>query len=249
MQAYPSPSVDQGSLALINWSFHQTNRYFLPLCRDISFCLLVTIAVFLPLWLTYIQQLGADHFIVKVFEFLMNASIGLVSIIMVGFYLFNRTHPGEQALQFWSFTKDTTWPLLVEGLKASVIILAGCFLFIIPGVIKQIHFMFVIYVIFFNRLYREGQISALKHSKELTRGLRWWLLLFLALHLLLEYPVKVVRAFLERMAPTGYVQYPVLMAMLYLTALAMVYLCSLLYFVYVARDKDSIPAPVQGGAS
>lgn len=245
MQVYHPPSVDEGSWALVKWSIHQTNRYFLPLCRDISFCLLVTIAVFLPLWLTYIQQWGADHFVVKVFGFVMNASLGLVSIIMVGFYLFNRTHPQSQALQFWSFTRETTWPLLVEGLKASVIILAGCFLFIIPGIIKQIHFMFVIYVIFFNRLYREGKISALKYSKDLSRGLRWWLLLFLGLHLLLEYPVKVGQNLLEMFSQTGYVQYPVLMALLYLTALAMVYLCSLLYFVYVARDKNSIPAPAE----
>jgi len=102
-----------------------------------------------------------------------------VTVFTTGFYLFNRTHPDSRSLKLWAFIKDVSWPYIGERLKAFLIILMGLLVFIIPGLVKKIHYIFVGFVVFFNRDYKEGKISVLKYSKQLTKGLRLWIFLWL----------------------------------------------------------------------
>ena len=93
----------------------------------------------------------------------------------MAFYLFNRTHPPERALKFWTFTKEISWPWAWEGLKASGIILLGICVFLVPGIIKSVHYTFFSFIVFFDQDYKAGKVSCLKRSKELSKGIGWWI--------------------------------------------------------------------------
>ena len=235
-------AVARSALSILKWSFHKTNIYFFSLCKDISFPLILLICVFVPLWVAYIQRFGLEHWLVKVFELCMNGSLWLFVLCMVGFCLFNKTHSKEQSLKLWPFTKSITWPLLIEGLKATVIICAGFFLFIIPGFVKQVHFTFLTFVIFFNRLYHQGELKALQHSQKLSRGLGWSLfVLAIVIPSFVHEIVGQVKQFLHfPVFQYEVIRYPALILCVYINSLIIVYLFSILYFMYVTKDREQM---------
>ena len=132
----------------------------------------------------------------------------------------------------WPFTKEITWPWCVEGLKASIIVVLGFVALIIPGIIKTIHYTFFTFVVFFNRSYKEGKISALKHSKNLSKGLGWWLFLFYviyyAFHILLTW-IKQAAVELS-LSHSDWMLYGTLSVYSYLLLLVCIYLFIVLYF-------------------
>ncbi len=242
------PHLDSGfsSAPLLKRAFYESNKHFVWLLRKISFILILAIAVFVPFQLAYINTFGPEHFIVKAFEFCMHGSLGVLAMIMTGFYMFELTHPEQEKPKFLPFTHATTLPLVIEGFKALIVILAGLFLFIVPGLIKQIHFMFLPYVVCFNRLYHQRKISALKHSQMLSKGLRWHLLfLFIVFPFFLSLGFNNITSFLtdKTFEHAWYIKYPLFMFVLYMVSMAMVYLSSLLYLLYAAKDKELITSP------
>jgi len=233
--------VQEGALPLPGWSMEESRKYFFQLCWSISLPLICLIGAFLPLWLMYIRTFGTDHLAVLLFEMCMNFSLWGFILFMVAYSLFNKTHPPKQSLKFWPFIFRMSWPLLIEGLKAICYIFCGLLLFIVPGIIKQIRFTFLPYVILFNRSYHEGKLKALPHSDQLSRGLAWILFfLFVCVPTFLYEGVRfIIKRYFHRseIVEYGFFQYTGLILSVYIGGVLMIYLFSVLYFMYVAKDQ------------
>ena len=226
------------SFQIVKSAFLDANKHFYGLVWDISFSLFLFICMFVPLWASYINSFGQDHFVTVTFKIIMNLFLYSVIYFMVGFYLFNRTHPDSKSLKFWEFIKEVSWPWVVEGLKASFIMMAGYCVFIIPGIIKSIHYIFVGFVVCFNPAYKEGKINALKHSKKLTKGLGLWIFfLFIVCPLLIELIPDIVAQVTFQQTGFLWIVYPILMLGLYIKCLALTYLFSILYSMYTLKDQ------------
>ena len=227
------------SADIVKVAFADTNQHFKALVLDISFSLLLSICVFTPLWIAYIKIFGMDHLMVRLFEFVMFFSLCVVIMFMASFYLFNRTHPPEQSLKLWRFTTDVTWPWLVEGVKAAIIIMAGIIFFLIPGIIKSIHYTFFSFVVFFDKDYKANKINALKHSRELARGLGWWIFfLFLVPSNLVTGLPGVALDGIYTLTESMWIVAPVLILSAYIISLFYTYLISFSYFIYVIKEKQ-----------
>ena len=126
-------------------------------------------------------------------------------------------------------------------LKAMGIILCGLFLFVVPGVIKQIRFTFLPYVIFFNRFYHQGKVNALQYSDQLSRGLGWTIfILFICLPSCIYEGVGfIVRNYFHKstLNQYGIFEYSGVIVSVYAGCMIMVYLFSILYFMYVEKDR------------
>ncbi len=229
-------------LQIVKSACLSAGRHFLGLTRDISFPALLCISAFVPLWVRYIKIFGQSAFILTAYEMFMSGALLIVALFMTSLCLFNKSSDSSQNLSFWKFTKEVSLPWTVEGLKATVIVTAGLFLFIVPGIIKQIHYTFFSFIVFFNKSYKKGNTDCLKHSKALSQGLRLYLLgLCVVLPLIINsFPGKSAKIIFEN-TNSLYVVYPLLALCLYIVCLCFIYLSAVLYFIYVIKDKDNIP--------
>ena len=226
------------SFQIIQQAYWSTNTYFKKLALGISFSLLIVTVAFVPMWVHYIHSFGQNTMIVKMFQIMMVFAICIVVLFMSSLLLFNQTQ-AQKTLNFWRFTKDTCYPWTIEGLKATAIILAGLIVFVVPGVIKLVHYVFFHYVVFFNQDYKEGKINCLKHAKNLSYGLGWWILgLFIILpHFIGEIPVQIAKVVFAKTSSL-YIIYPSLLISLYVMGLVLAYLFSLMYFMYFLKEKE-----------
>ena len=229
-------------LPLLRWSMQETNTYFFQVCWAISLPMILLICAFLPSWLVYIQRFGTEHIFVTLFEMCMNFSLWCFILFMVAFQLFNKTHSEKQSLNFWSFMADITWPLFIEGLKAACIILCGLFLFVIPGIIKQVRLTFLPYVICFNRFYQQRKLSALQHSDKLSRGIGWMIfILFICIPSCIHEGVRfIVKHYFYKptLAQYGFFEYSGVILSVYVGCVAIVYLFSILILCMWQKIKS-----------
>ena len=236
-----SDNNSSSSFQIVKTAFFNTNKHFMDLVSDISFTLLLFICVFVPMWVWYITIFGVEHFIVTFFQLLMNASFTIVILFMLSLSLFNRICSSSHTLTFWKFTKEVSWPWLVEGIKASGIIFAAFLCFIIPGIIKNIHYTLFSFVVFFNKNYKENKIDALKHSKELSQGLGWWIFgLFVVLPPLISFIPGLIPKIVFEQTDSLWIIYPSLILCLYFTSLLFTYIYSILFFMYVIKDQNQM---------
>jgi len=247
-------SVENKNLSpaqIIKTAIVNSNKYFYQLVLDISFFTFICISAFTPLLAYYanlvkkeaangISQLFLST-IQNIIYSLTYTSISIIVLFISCIYLFNRTHPSlKNHLKFWSFTRKITIPWTIEGFKACLIIIAGLFLFLIPGIIKYIHYFFFTFVVFFNKEYKAGKLNALKHSKELSRGLRWWIFLLVILFSFIGViPSKSVDIVLNH-TQSLWAVYPTLIFSLYIYCLISAYFYSILYFIYTIKENDKM---------
>ena len=238
MTGNQTEAKDLTAFQIVQKAFQDTNTHFKPLVLGVSFSLLLTISAFVPMLVWYINVYGPGSMMVTVFQILIVFSLFIVVLFMTSLILFNRTNPNQKPLTFWGWTKDITYPWTVEGLKATCIILAGLIVFIVPGVIKCVHYTFFHFVVFFNQDYKEGKIDCLKHSKKLSQGLGWWILgLFVILpHFIGEIPSQVAKIVFEK-TDSLFIIYPALMTAFYIAGLGVTYLFSILYFMYSLKEE------------
>lgn len=226
------------SFQIVKGAVFSTNKHFIGLISDISFMLLLSICIFVPFWIWYAQLLGAEHPIVSIFKMMMNLSLFVVILFMLSLCLFNRINPSSQKLTVWGFTKQVTWPWFVEGIKAAAITVLAFFCFIIPGIIKYIHYVFFSFVVFFNKDYKEGRISSLKHSKRLSKGLRWWLLGIYVVAPSVVYCIgELFSKVVFSQVHSVWLLYPSLILSVYITYLVFTYIYSVLFFMYAIKDR------------
>ncbi len=229
------------SFQIVKTAISNTNKHFSGLIRDTSFSLLICICVFIPLWVYYIKIFGNEFYIVQIFELIMCGSLLAVALFTTSLSLFNKTHPNLKKLTFWQFSKEITMPWIVESLKASVIIIAGLCILVIPGIIKHVHYTFFSFVVFFNKNYKDGKIDALKHSKALSKGVGFWLFFLSVLLPVLvnTIPGSCAKSIFNKI-DSIWIAYPILIFCLYIVCLFFIYLCSVLYFMYVIKDKNQM---------
>ncbi len=71
------------------------------------------------------------------------------------------------------------WPLTLESLRAMGKVILWSILFILPGLYFYLRYLFVPFIVIFNREYKEGQRDALLHSSKLTKGSVGFLMVFI----------------------------------------------------------------------
>ncbi len=225
---------------VIRSSFFSTNTHFFGVVSDISFPLLILICVLAPLRIWFAKTFGLEHFNFIVFEFFAVVFLWTVVFFMISCSLFNRTCEESKALKLLSFAQEKVGLYLWEGLKAFAIIMAGLICFIIPGLIKAVHYIFVGFVVFFDPDYEAGKLSALKRSKELSKGLSWWIF---SLVVLIQFPFYVCTTAVKQpilQIDSLWVASPVFVLQTYAEMLIYIFLYSILYFMYVIQQKNYI---------
>lgn len=238
------------SYEIVKNAISNTHKHFIELVQHTSFCLLLVICMFVPLWVRYTKILDPEHFIVEFFEMTMYSSFIVVVLFTISLFLFNKTHPDQPALKFWKFMKEVSWPWLVEGLKSTAIIIGGLFLFIIPGFIKAVHYMFLSFVVFFNQDYKEGKVNALKHSKKLSKGLGLWIfMLTIVIPFFIKWISESAGEWSLKQTSSLWIIYPSLTLQLYAACVFYIYCYSILYFMYTAKEKAHTTAPAVSGES
>ena len=229
------------SFQILKKAILNTNKHFIGLVSDISFILFLFICLFAALWIWYVRLLGVGHPIVYIFQASMGGSLWVVILFMISLCLFNRINSStSHTLTLWRFTKEVSWPWLIEGLKATGIIFLGFLCLIIPGIIKSVHYCFFSFVVFFNKNYKENKINPLKYSKEISEGLGWWIFfLSIILPLLISSIILTpVSKKIFHQIGSFWMIYFSLILLIYMVSLISTYVYSILFFMYVLKDKD-----------
>ena len=109
----------------------------------------------------------------RVLGFLADTSL----IFIVPYYTYKHSKDAD-IRPFWIFIRETFWPVIWNFyIKTTLVILFFTLLLIIPGLYKAARLSFVNETIFFDNLYKQGQVSSLKGSDKISRGYFWPVLL------------------------------------------------------------------------
>ena len=225
----------ESSFKTISNCFSQTNRCFFGLVKNLNFSIFITIALFSPFVIYYRDAFGPEHFLTQINSGVIGVSIQTLVLFMSAIWLYNKTEKPTEPLKLWPFTLKVTWPLIWEGFKALVIICFGFIFFIIPGVIKTVHYAFLPYVIFFNKNYHAGKINALKHSKHLSKGFGWWIVFLFIINPTLT--VEFVNNTLQQVTLHSWLAYLPVFIAYYIFAVINQYFFALMFFVYRSREQ------------
>lgn len=115
---------------------------------------------------------------------------GVFTIFIIPYCAFNQEFGKTQP--FWTFVGENVWPMVWNYIKAFFIILLFCLLLIVPGIYKMIRYIFLAETVFFDRLYKQNSLSALKAADRTTRGFFWLALLFIILFFVLHFLVTAL---------------------------------------------------------
>ncbi len=116
-------------------------------------------------------------------------------VFMIPYYAYKSNNRDKDIRPFWTFIRDTVWPVVFNQIKAVLVILLFFLFLIIPGVYKAIRYTFLIHTVFFDDLYKQNQLSALKAADKTTRGYFWLIILALicgAVFAVLPEPINFV---------------------------------------------------------
>lgn len=163
---------------MLKKAFHLTYQSFLPILRPSA-------GVMIPLWILsnlieqyfgYASKMAPQGSIESLFALLGKSStaitVSFVLILLIPIRLDDWRR--QQPYQAWTqIVSKYASPLMVEGLRMTGNILMWSILFLIPGLYKQIKYLFVPFVVLFDSQYHSGKVDALKRSSQLTSGLFW----------------------------------------------------------------------------
>lgn len=153
------------SLKSLPFVFKTVHLYFGVYYIAFSALFLFSLSYFFPseadVFLSYIgQTLG----------FLAGGAL----VFIVPYYTYKKNLKGSDIRSFWTFIRETFWPVIWNlYIKATLVIILFAFLLIIPGLYKAVRLSFVNETIFFDNLYKQRQISALKGSDKTSQGYFW----------------------------------------------------------------------------
>lgn len=230
---YQNSSVKIIKTALLN-----TNYYYFRIIQQIILPLLCVIALFIPALVHFINLLTPKSIQFTMISLMMNHSIVYFSVFLVGFYLFKIINPSIKLPNFWKFTQIISWPWFIESMKASFITLLFYILLIIPGIIKTIQFSFFSFIVFFNSDYKDKKINCLKYSQTLSKGLGWYLLVICILLPFISYKIIIHHTLIFfYLTNKIFIQYLVLTIGVFIWSLVISYLNSILFFLYIIKDK------------
>lgn len=101
-------------------------------------------------------------------------------IFIIPYYAYKYDNKGTAITPFWTFLGKTLWPVIINSIKAILIIFLFLLLLIIPGFYKSIRLYFLTQTIFFDDIHKP-----LKTTQNTTQGYFWLIALFLLLTYLL----------------------------------------------------------------
>lgn len=230
----------QSSFQVVKSCFSMANKYFFPLAAHTTFSLWIVIFAVIPLWQYYINVFGIGHIIPMIFGGIIYMILPGLELFISAIWLYNVTKKPEKPLQLWPFTSEVAWPCLWESIKVTVITGLAGLLFIIPGIVKMIHYMMVPYVVFFNKGYKEGKVNALKYSKNLSKNFRWWILfVFIIAPGILGLPISKALEIAHSIT-NDWLKYPLIFIELYLFGLLLLYFIIAMYFLYYFKDEQNM---------
>ena len=234
------PPSGKSPFQVIKSCFGMANKYFFPLAQHATVSIWLVIFMVIPMWQYYIKNFGSEHSMSLMFEMFIYLLLPSLELFISAIWLYNVTKKPEKPLRLWPFTIEVTWPCLWEGLKVTVITSLATLLFIIPGIIKTIHYVMVPYVVFFNKHYKENKVDALKHSKHLSKNFRWWILLvFMIIPGILSSPISKALEVTMNMQNSWF-KYLLIFLELYAYGLLTLYFIIALYFLYYYRDEHNM---------
>lgn len=109
-------------------------------------------------------------------SFLIPALEACFTIVLVPYFVFKFVDK-QKVMPFWDFVADSAFPLVINHIKALLIIILHLCLLIVPGVIKGIRLIFVTQATFFGKEYKG--VSALKFSEQLVKNFFWGIVLLI----------------------------------------------------------------------
>ena len=141
---------------------------------------------------------------------------------------------GRKPLRSWvKVANQQGWPLFVEGLRMTAYVILWSLLLILPGIYKQIRYLFVPFVVLLDPQYQQGKVDALERSSLLTVGVFWWLVLLFAMSFGLELGFEMLGQLHPALThPTARVLTGGL------SMLASIYFYIWFFFIYEARSKQ-----------
>lgn len=163
---------------MIKEAFALSNRSYVPLIKS-------SYGVLLPLWILsellnqyfdfcikVAQRGGIDQIIAQLGQLATSITVSFVLILLLPIRLHDWQN--KRPYQEWAkIVSQHSWPLFVEGLRMTGHILMWAILFVVPGLYKQIRYIFVPFVVLFDPEYKNGKVDALSQSSELTKGVFW----------------------------------------------------------------------------
>lgn len=78
---------------------------------------------------------------------------------------------GRPSAPFMQVMNEHGKPLLIESIRVMASVLLWCLALIIPGIFKNVRYLFVPFVVLFDKDYQAGNCDALKKSNDLVKGL------------------------------------------------------------------------------
>ncbi len=128
--------------------------------------------------------------------------IMLVSqVLMATALMYAAAHLDTDVKAAYAEAKRVFWPMIWVSLLSGVIMLLGFVLFIIPGIIFSVWFLFASYVLLY-----EGTrgTAALRESKAMVRG-KWWAVFGRVIVLVFfSFVVGIAVSIVDSMIPGGY---------------------------------------------
>lgn len=207
---------------------------------EIFFLLVFAVAIHAHFYLARqgmpIESLPPEFQIISGFG-LMTADLTISFILMLLIPLRIHDHINNRAhnTSLWHTLKRTAVPLTAEGLKALARILLWSLLFLIPGMVKQIRYSMIPYIVMFHPRYEKGEVNALELSEQIVKGLTLPLLLISLTELALSVAISWLPD--EFSASTGdWILFTTLTRAL--TISLSIYTYSLFYSVYRQRAES-----------
>ena len=143
------------------------------------------------------SNLAVSFLIPLYINFICLFGIGFFTLFIVPYLFQNLLNEENSAVflplpkSFRSFFKENFKPWGRQMSKA----LCVCYLFsvflLIPGIVKFFRYVFVSYIVLFNKESREKGFSTLKYSSEMTKGLILSFMLMSFIFMALAYPLNV----------------------------------------------------------
>ena len=110
------------------------------------------------------------------FPMLLNMAAMAFTIFITPYYVRLYQEKSSQE-SFWDFVKETVMALVINHIKKVCVVFLYILFLIVPGIVKAVRLIFVTQTTFFDKDCREGRLSALKASSDLTKGFFWPLIL------------------------------------------------------------------------
>jgi len=170
-----------GSIDIIktSWSFYVKNwKKFISylMLLFVPTIILTSLGILSAYYASYTEGLYLISALVVLVVFIVSAlfslwvSIALMQTIKHAY----KNEPLEDWKKTISDNSYLIWPVFLTSLLTTILVVIGSILFLIPGLIFFIWYMFTFYEVIFNN--KRG-LEALKASKSLVVG-RWWAILW-----------------------------------------------------------------------